>query len=260
MRSRRIIITSLYAVVNAAVIFCLLGCSDGGTSGTGIRTVQGAVYTTDNSPVENAGVVIVETGDGAVTDSAGKFSITTDLIMIQNFSLRVTHPLIDTTVAVSDVPIDQAEVTVDVTIDPTSNSGEARLIDLSNIQQFELRAGIIGACDRYFENRGDIIRQANEIPNGTECLLRATVYGDGELIGGVLVGIERQACDRTSAWRSVTNGLTSTRVHRGVALIPFRYSDTERSCRFRISAPFLDPQGRDDSVKITTLTEQRLEK
>ena len=234
----------------------LPGCNGGGTSGSGIRTVQGSVYLPDGSPLPQASVTLLESGDSAPTDEGGRFAIATDFQIGSSFNLEVSHPSARAVVPITNAPLDSPEVTVDITIDPSTNSGQANLIDLSPIQHFDLHATIVGGCSVFFREDDKGIYQVRPVPPGVTCHVRATLYGDGNLVGGALVGIERKDCGLRSPWRNITNSLTSTRVHLGQTILTFKYYDNEQACHYRVSAPYNDEMGRQDFVSIQTLTER----
>ena len=249
------VIKTAAALIFLASAGLLSGCADGGTSGTGIKSVEGSVYSSrDNAPVRNADVAILETGDSGSTDISGRFSIATDLPEQSKFTLQVMNSGGSAVVRVDEAPADQSQVTVDVSVDTANHTGEARLIDLSNIEEFDLRTDIVGACAPFFTSSGDFILQTRTLPNGFTCTLRATVHGDGDLTGGVLVGIERQGCAPNSPWRDIADGLTSTRENQGMAFIRFKFTDGPQSCRYRITAPLRDQKGRIAYAALTTLT------
>ena len=64
------------AAVLSALLCGVLGCG-GSTSGTGGVTIEGKLLTVDATPVTGVTVTILDTGDSAVTDVTGGFSIET---------------------------------------------------------------------------------------------------------------------------------------------------------------------------------------
>lgn len=249
----------LMALLILATLFVIFPGCGGGTDGTGLksRTIQGQVDLTDSSPLAGAEITLIENGTMTITGENGEFS----LIPPGDFQIltfRIRKDLVDATATLANVPDSSEPVSVTITVNASENTAEARLIDLTSIDQFEIRASIIGACDPYFDNERDSINQRDEITNGTTCNLRAQVRGDGELTGGVKVAIQRRPCDGREPWVTTALGITSTRLREGTTIIPFRFFTTERGCRYRVIAPFSDrPDDRVASFKIHTLLESR---
>lgn len=233
----------------------IIGCAQGGgTSGSGV-VVKGLVETTSGQPFQQALIELLETGESTQSDASGGFSLKTTMFLEQ-FTLHVTKDALNASVTIDTIPEEADAVSVRIVVDTQANTATATRIDFSDVQDFDLAAGVVGACDRFFENRGDRIRQGNPVKAGTSCLLKATVMGDGELQGGILVGIEHRACASGSPWRQVATAYTETGPHHGVAQIPFRFYDDVNSCFYRISAPYHDSMGRQSYVFIDTSTGQ----
>lgn len=239
-------------------ILALVGCAGGGTSGTGLEVVDGTVNLTTLSPLSDANVTVIETGDSGMTDQTGHFHIglsgTTDVI-----TLLVEKDELQVRVAVNGLPGEAEVVSVLVLINSADQSGQATVIDYSGVREFRLAASVVGRCDLYFENHPERIRQANPVAPGTQCTLKASVQADGIDAGGVLVGLERRACAEGSPWRLVTAARTVTGPNQGTVQIPFNFYDSERACFYRVSAPLKDEQQRERHLQLVTLTGQEYE-
>jgi len=239
-----------------AIVFmmCVLcSCGDGGgTDGTGVRSYTGTVVNTKNSPVNMASITVAETGDSSMTDTFGAFNIKSSK-KSNSATLVIARDNIDTSVVISDIPEATKEVKVAIQVNETENSAEATRIDFSPVKSFALHASFVGRCSDSFEGERPFI-QTRYIPNGTYCTLKTTVYGDGKLLGGILVGIERKACGDHQPWRRIVSEITETQPEAGVSKIVFPYADSERACEYRIVAPLGDRKGRADTLHLFTFT------
>lgn len=238
--------------------YVLTGCSGGGTSGSGIVVVRGIVKTSSGDPLTNATVELVETGNIATTDSDGMFSLNSTP-EVPEITLNIKAEAIDVNVPVEPLPPKTDTVTVNVVVNPTSNTGQATVIDASSVQFFAIKAFFTPGCDAFFENTSkDTIRQTNRMKNGTECTLKVTVHGDGELQAGVTVGLERISCDQHADTVKIATAQTLPSPHEGVAQLNFNFYDSYNACEYRISAPYKDSLHRQQYIHIVTLTQQDL--
>lgn len=247
-------ISSLFLLL---IAFSFISCG-GGTSGSGVGVVKGEVREVAGAPIGGATVAVIETGDIAVTNPDGSFEIPTSQ-PTDRVTLQVSDDIVDVKVPVGDVPSNAQAISIAVVIDRDTNTGAATVIDYSKVGSFSLSATVVGACGDYFENTQKGIVQTKELRDGTECVLKATVFGDDSLEAGVLVGIERRGCEPNAQWRLTATARTESGPHQGIAQVPFRFFNSLASCEYRISAPYRDPKGRADRLYLHTLTQQAKE-
>ncbi|NDC37755.1 MAG: carboxypeptidase regulatory-like domain-containing protein [Proteobacteria bacterium] len=253
--SRRAPVTSfLQAVLGSLLGICaisLAGCG-GGTSGTGLQTFDGQVKSADGDPVAGATVTLTATGEAAVTDESGRFvlrsAVESDPQQQLEFLLESTDFNGTFSVPESALSEGSAQISVDIVIDPVT-----RTLELTN---FSLQVRMVGFCSAAFSN-GDTVRQLRELPPGTRCTLQTEVRGDGIPRENVPFALQVRTCSgRRGAWQTVAVTSTGEGETRGSALMEFAFISTAKLCRYRVVAPFNDPNYRPAVFAIETLREQ----
>lgn len=205
----------------------LISCG-GGSEGTGTRTVAGVVKTINATPVSNARVTILQTGDFSITDSSGNFSIETEQTT-GNITLEIVTETFSVEAEVSEIDDAASSVSVEITVDPTSSTAA--------ISDIHIWARMVGSCDIYFENR-TIIRQSNKVPQqGVDCVLKFFASGDGQRLERIPGAIQVRACD-SKKWSTIAEGSTGFGLNAGVGQIEFRFKDSESTCEYRVAAPY----------------------
>lgn len=227
------------------VFLAFCGCG-GGTSGSGIKTYEGTVSTTDGRALTGVHITIEATGDNSFTDANGAFAIKSDASG-QEVSFLLESPEFENRFVLQDIPSDSSGITVEVTVDT-----ETDVIQVSNVT---LRAWFAGLCDQYFENR-EIIRQANRIPKGTVCSLNVEVLGDGKRLPNIPLALEYAACEPGSPWRVLQNASTGAGPRAGSAEINFEFKDSEQFCRYRVVLTERIGNSQVASYPIDTFSEQ----
>lgn len=236
----------------------LSGCSGGGTEGTGIpkAVVRGNVVDSNGEALGETSLTILETGDSSTTDENGQF-----VIHMREGNSRLTflikNETLDTTAILEAIPENASQIDVKISVNVEEDKAEARLISLSTISKFKLKAEVVSSCRYAFRTTKDGLVQRQGLISGTLCNLKATVLGDGKLIGGVKVAIQRRPCKSNSEWVTAEVGITSTRVRMGTVRIPFRFYTTERACQYRVVAPFGQDNDSIDIVPIQTIQERQ---
>ena len=177
-------------------ILLLIGCG-GGSSGTGVRTFDGRILTTQNDPLSGATVTVVQTGDSTVTDAQGFFSLDSeDTKSSVDFAIDASD--VHTVVNVATIDPSSTSISLNVKVDKVKNSAQVQIVDV--------RAQIVGTCDPAFENN-EVIRQANKIAKGTICTVRVKVFGDGHPLVGEKIALQRHSCASDAApWTTITEG------------------------------------------------------
>jgi hypothetical protein len=237
-------------VASCSVMF---GCQGGGTDGTGIgkTLIRGDVTGTAGDKLPGVMLTILETGDSTETDEQGKFLLETEQVA-DTITFAMTRSDFAAT-AVLDVPENAPDITVSIEVDSKLDNADVRLVDLPEFEVFDIDGEIVGACKKYFEGNGDEIRQTRPLRNGTQCLVKVKAFADGEPLGGVKVAVQRRGCDGKSGWFTAATGVTDTRVHLGIAQIPFAFFNTNPECRYRVVAPFRQESKVRDIIPISTL-------
>ncbi len=236
-----------------SLILCWLtllagGCG-GGTSGTGIKSYEGVVKNAVNDePLPNVTVTEEETGASTVTDPRGQFLLVSEA-KGEELQFHLESDEFESRFIVHNVPEESARVTVEVAVDVQEHSIQ--------VEQLSMRAGMVGACDRYFENH-DVIRQSNRVPSNTLCTLKAIVLGDGQRRSNVPVALQVRACQIGAEWRTLQVVKTDSGVHRGVAQISFPYLDSISYCQYRLVAPFEYKDYRPVTFPLHTYTAQNV--
>lgn len=127
---------SLTCLVFLAVLagIVISGCAGagGGTEGTGFKSIQGAIVE-NGVPVAGSTVTIEETGDSAVTDEQGRFSIDSVALDISEsqVTLRVEDQRSFSAVTqISNIPNGEADVVVSISINRARNQATVTSISI----------------------------------------------------------------------------------------------------------------------------------
>jgi len=213
------------------VIFTFANCG-GGTAGTGgsdIRVFEGRVLDPDKQPLSAVKVTLAETGDATVTDKNGQFAFAGTTVQGPvTFVLEAEH--VAASFTVNKTGLNNKRIFVNVTVDPGNNT--------IKIENYAAHVGIVGACDRFFENGEDNIRQANRIPQGTRCAIKVKFYSDGQRRANIPVGLESSPCGKDAHWRQVTTARTGGGEALGVTQLAFDFDNSAESCRYRVLVPY----------------------
>ncbi len=253
MRVRRvpkdeIFLMCSFCVQLALLIFILTmaGCG-GGSEGTGsLNTLSGVVSSVQSQPVAGALITVAETGQTTVTDSEGKFTIETPS-EISDVTLAVSADSVDGNVVVNNLPQDPSQVSLEIQVDPTTNSVEAI--------QVHVRAEVIGDCSRFFENK-KVIRQGVRLDDGSICLVKVNARANSRALRNVQVAIQYRPCDGSLPWQTQSLTRTNGDIHAGITQIPFTFYNTPEFCEYRIVAPFEDPRYQSVIISIRTFQKQ----
>ncbi|MFN8390150.1 MAG: hypothetical protein U0136_07675 [Bdellovibrionota bacterium] len=100
---------------------CTWACSQGGgTIGTGGKSINGTLRTTDGSPLGDVQVTLVETGDTSVTDASGMFQLNT-AAQFDSASFSFQGSGVSSTVQVTEIP-DTDEVEIEFEVDDSGGN------------------------------------------------------------------------------------------------------------------------------------------
>lgn len=234
-----------FCVQLALLIFVLslVGCG-GGSEGTGIggNTLQGTVSLDENIPVEGALVTVAETGQSALTDVNGKFSIETP-VSVRKVTLAVSVNNVDGNVVIPELPVEPSTVDVDIHVNPETQSVDATAVNA--------KASVVGLCDAFFENEA-VIRQSNPIADGTSCVAKVTLKSNGRALRGVPVAIRARPCNDLAPWQTIATAVTAKDLHGGIAQLSFQFFNTPEYCDYQIVAPYGTPQYQSVFISIRT--------
>src|SRR5690606_14820274 len=107
-------------------------------------------------------------------DSQGKFLLETPAD-VPKLTLAVNAQRVEGNVVVETPPHDPTKVTVNIEIDPNTQTLQAT--------QVNARAGIVGMCASAFKHT-KIIKQGNGIADGTVCIAKVTLRANGRSLRG----------------------------------------------------------------------------
>ncbi len=241
-----------FSAVFFAVIFfvglTIAGCG-GGSSGTGTttsRVFEGSILTLGDRPVSDATVTVAGTGDTAVTDNRGRFSLATPA-KPGDVKLEIEAPGIETSVTIPELAASPSTVKLDITLDPETSAAA--------VSKFEVVAKITGSCELFF-NSDQIVTQISAVPPGTRCLLRVWVNEDGIPQARVPFGLQYRSCEEGSPWVTIDSSKTLSGEHAGIGQLGFDYLDDEIHCVYRIVTPFRSGTMESVVQEIQTLTYQ----
>lgn len=243
MRYLRLSVFPSFVVV---LLLAAVGCG-GGTDGSGIKTYEGHISENNGQSLADVLVTIESTGDSGVSDKDGNFQFRSDAegpevpFVLQ--SSRFTSRFL-----VRDIPAESSRVRLELIVDPQTSVTEVR--------QLHVRAWFAGLCDHYFEN-GAVIRQANRVPEGTECSINVRVFGDGQPLASVPVALQYSACTPGAQWETLVTASTGDGQHQGYAEVNFSFVDSPQFCRYRIVAPYQIEGISPVAYPIDTFSEQK---
>lgn len=117
------IFTFSYLLILLMQIIAFPGCGGGttGTGGTGSTEFSGKILDDSGAPVGNAMVTIEETGDSAVTDDQGNFTVETS-IESSSVTVRVQSEATDVKTTVDDIPDEPQSIAVTFEINRRKNT------------------------------------------------------------------------------------------------------------------------------------------
>lgn len=238
--------------VICCIAVTILASCGGGTSGTGLQTFDGQVKSTDGDPIVGASVTLTATGEGAVTDERGRFVLSSavELEPQQNLEFRLESPEFAGTFVVPDGAVvdGSSQITLDIVVDPVS-----RTLELTN---FSLQVQMVGPCAAAFLNE-ETVRQVVDLPRGTDCTVEVEVRGDGLLRGDIPVALQVRTCSgKPGVWQTLRVAATGEGTSLGKVEMDFPFSNTEKYCRYRIVAPYQNPEYRAAAFAIESLQEQ----
>ncbi|MBN8547725.1 MAG: carboxypeptidase regulatory-like domain-containing protein [Deltaproteobacteria bacterium] len=222
-----------FCVQLALLIFVLslVGCG-GGSEGTG-ASLQGRVSLSQDEPIQGAVVTVAETGQTAITDSQGIFSVNAPAEGA-TVTLAVTAKNVEgDVVVVNSSSVPSSSLNVNIKVDPNTNSLES--------DQVLASAFIVGLCDFAFENK-KIIRQTAHLDDGTSCVVKVILERNGRRLGGQNTVIQFRRCDGSTDWQTQSTATTDKNVHRGIAQLAFQFFNSPEYCEYRVVAPFEDPR------------------
>lgn len=130
MRVRAIILQTIVAMIIVAGFST--ACSGGGTAGTGgtLRFLGGVTSRTTGDAVPNLGVTLNETGDMAVTDQDGMFTIETGRLA-GSVTLRFMDDDIDDDAIVDNIPATASVITVTFEVDDDDQTVETSSVEVT---------------------------------------------------------------------------------------------------------------------------------
>lgn len=176
-------------------------------------------------------MTLTETGQTAITDSEGIFSLSPppEGAVV---TLAVTAKNIEGDIIVKNVSSEpSSSVNVNIQIDPETNSIKA--------DQLQASAFIVGLCDFAFDS-GKIIRQTSHLDDGTSCVVKVILERNGRRMGGQVAAIQYRRCDGSTPWQTQSTATTAKDVHRGIAQVPFQFFNSPDFCEYRVVVPFED--------------------
>ena len=238
---------TIFQVLASLFLLLLLNGCGGGTSGSGLKSYDGIVASTDGTPLTGVNVTITSTGDSGVTNEKGEFSIASHASG-DAVEILLESPMFSNSFVVKNVPTTSSRVRVNVKVDTAQNTVQ--------VEEFGVRAGIVGLCDTYFENN-EVIRQANEVPKGTICTIKLKVYGDGDLRSHIPVALQYAACPQGSPWTTLATGMTGVGTELGSEKLSFTFIDSPEFCRYRVIAPYKFQNYRGVKYPLETFSYQR---
>ena len=237
------------------LIIFLAACSGGGSSGTGTVSIQGSLKTTNGQPIASAQVNVAGEIEQVTTDSNGVFVLNVaavegvdGIIALEIESMGKTNTVNVQTDALASSNI---TINVEIKLDPNDK--------LIVVNQVDVEAKIVGACDLYFENLSTI-RQSNEAPQGVNCILKVSIKGDGKPLSDVPFVLEYTGCSESREWKLLAAGETRSAPVPGDGQLGFEFFDNSEKCVYRIIAPYQLPGVASVITKIHTFTKQEYDK
>ncbi len=221
--ARRAIVSHLILI---QFFVCCVGCG-GGTSGTGLNAYEGTVVDRKGSPVQGMRLTIESTGDSTESDERGDFLLHSSASGAE-VSILAEQGSFSQKITVKNVFEEHSRVRIALTVDAIGQKA-------SNTD-FNVKAGMVGICDYYFENRSTI-RQANQVPSGTVCTLKVDVLANGSYLDGATVALQYASCGEGATWTTLSTATTGEYAP-GSAKISFEFASSAEFCRYRLVAPY----------------------
>jgi hypothetical protein len=122
-------IQKLRHLVITVLLLSGIGCG-GGTRGSGGQLYDGFIGDKSAKPLPGLSVTIVQSGDSAISDQDGRFTIETTPLSGQ-LSLLVEGNSISTTVQLGEVPEDAVRIKLSVTIPSGGGSGATATVEVT---------------------------------------------------------------------------------------------------------------------------------
>ena len=225
-------------VIALSLLLSTSGCGGGssgtGTSASGGTVITGDVTTLSGTPIENATVTVLDTGDSTTTNANGSFTLEADLApQTEKVTLEIS----------SSGGSDQIEVPVSTpssseASETTSFSVSIKIGDAGRIKRsksLSVNASIVGACDRSFENFTSKIRQSNPVRVGTMCTVKVTIKDGESPIGGIPFILQTGGCAGVNPPTIEGSGKTRS---TGAGQITFKYNNDAEHCFYKVLAPY----------------------
>lgn len=116
----------------AGIVICVLlgvltacaGGGSGGTSGTGIRSLEGTIEDQNSAGLKNVTVTLIETGESTVTQDSGEYLLILAEDAPQIIALSLKSEEIDTSLSFESPSTAAETVTVDVRVNTSRNEVE----------------------------------------------------------------------------------------------------------------------------------------
>ncbi len=124
---RRVLLTLIFAFV----LLNVPGCGGGttGTGGTGSTEFSGKLLDEAGAPVSNAVVTIEETGDTAITDTEGNFTVETE-VSTSTVTVHVQSDSTDAKTTIDQIPADPKSIAVTLQLNRRKNILEVKRRDV----------------------------------------------------------------------------------------------------------------------------------
>lgn len=241
----------IFKLIIIFLLFFIISCAGGGSEGTGVVTIDGKVLALDSSPLPGSRVSVEGRNEIAITDGSGSFvlDVSQDDIVNNTVRLIVETDNVRKPVLISDVQggAEDNSLNVQIKIDPSDQS-----IEVSNVT---VKAKIVGLCDFYFENFSTI-RQSNKVPDKLDCTLKVSIGGDGVPLSDVPFIMQYTGCSETREWTTLAAGETRSAPIAGVGQLEFPFADNDKTCVYRVLAPYGLNHVEPVEVKINTFSKQ----
>jgi hypothetical protein len=238
------------SILIVVALIVVTSCAGGGSEGTGAstRTLQGIVRSPDGSPVPDAQITILSTGDSSITDAQGSFALQTSDFST-SLQLEVEKGSTKAEATISALSVDSSSVQVTIEFNSTSRS--------VSVSHLDVDVKIVGMCDVYFENNR-VIRQANAVPRGQRCTAKIVTRSNGKLTGNVSYALRYGGCSGTGAKTILGTGLTSVAFNPGIGQISFPYIDDAEHCLYEFVIPYGVVGAQEPIIyRLETFTKQR---
>ncbi len=113
----------------ASFTLVYVSCAGGGTSGTGGQNFLGRMVSSDQTPLANVTITILESGDSGVTDANGNFLIEADTAG-GDLNFEFVRSDINTSLLIPAIPADAELVTLELEYSPPENKVTPKKIEI----------------------------------------------------------------------------------------------------------------------------------